>query len=48
MKLVYKYIIYKENLEFNDYLDLEDDVEEFEYKLVKSGYKFVRVVWLKR
>lgn len=48
MKLIYKYIIFKENLKFNKYLDFEDDVEKFEYDLEKNGFNFVRVVWVKR
>ena len=48
MEFIYKYIISNEKIRFCKYLSLDDDIEEFEFELLKDGFEFVRVFWLKR
>ena len=43
MEFIYKYIISSDNLRFCKYINLDDDIEKFEFELLKDGFEFVRV-----
>ena len=43
MEFIYKYIISNEKIRFCKYLSLDDDIEEFEFELLKDGFEIVSV-----